>query len=362
MKKSILVICPFPQNFAAGQRLKYEQYFDHWKENGYEITVSSFMDRSMWDVVYLKGNYIKKVLGTIRGYSYRVLDLFRISQYDIVYVFMWVSPFGSTFFERVFRALSKKLIYDIEDNTMVVASGSVNRIVSMLKNPNKNKFLMKEADYVITSSPALNDYCLKINNKGKCKFISSSVNTDIFFPKNSFSNEKKVVIGWTGTFSSKKYLDILRPVFIELKKECDFRLIVIGNFEYELHGIDLEVIQWNLESEVADMQKIDIGIYPLSDDPWVYGKSGLKAIQYMSFGLPTVATNIGTTASIIKHMDNGWLVKDQNDWVLALKKLISNPKLRKSFGDKARITVVQRYSIDVIKAEYLSIIENICKE
>ncbi len=139
-------------------------------------------------------------------------------------------------------------------------------------------------------------------------------------------------------------------------------MIVIGNFEYELHGIDLEVIQWNLESEVADMQKIDIGIYPLSDDPWVYGKSGLKAIQYMSFGLPTVATNIGTTASIIKHMDNGWLVKDQNDWVLALKKLISNPKLRKSFGDKARITVVQRYSIDVIKAEYLSIIENICKE
>jgi len=32
--KRIFVMCPFPQGVAAGQRLKYEQYFDHWRENG----------------------------------------------------------------------------------------------------------------------------------------------------------------------------------------------------------------------------------------------------------------------------------------------------------------------------------------
>ena len=51
-KKGIFVICPFPQDVAAGQRLKYEQYFDHWRENGYDITVSSFMDMPMWRIVY----------------------------------------------------------------------------------------------------------------------------------------------------------------------------------------------------------------------------------------------------------------------------------------------------------------------
>ena len=35
---------------AAGQRLKYEQYLNHWQENGYAITISSFMDVSMWNV------------------------------------------------------------------------------------------------------------------------------------------------------------------------------------------------------------------------------------------------------------------------------------------------------------------------
>ena len=37
-KGSILIICPFPKDVAAGQRLKYEQYLNHWRENGYEIT------------------------------------------------------------------------------------------------------------------------------------------------------------------------------------------------------------------------------------------------------------------------------------------------------------------------------------
>ena len=45
MKKKILVICPFPVGVAAGQRLKYEQYFDEWQDEGYDVTVSSFMSK-----------------------------------------------------------------------------------------------------------------------------------------------------------------------------------------------------------------------------------------------------------------------------------------------------------------------------
>ena len=359
LKKSILIICPFPQDVAAGQRLKYEQYFKHWRKNGYEITVSSFMNQSMWKVVYLKGRYLSKIIGTISGYFYRLCDLFRISKYDIVYVHMWVTPFGSTLFERIVRALSKQLIYDIEDNTITTVSSNVNSIIAPLKNPNKNKFLMKIADYVITSSPTLNKYCLDVNNKKNCKYISSSIDADRFLPVNTYSNNKKVTIGWTGTFSSKEYLDLLRNVLKILRSRCDFKLLIIGNFEYEFPEMDVEVIQWSSESEVKDMQKIDIGIYPLPDNSWVYGKSGLKAIQYMAFGLPTVATNIGTTSKIIEHMKNGLLVNNDKEWVDSLEELIKSPRLRKSLGQNARKTVVDKYSTDMIKMEYFSIISRL---
>jgi glycosyltransferase involved in cell wall biosynthesis len=171
-----------------------------------------------------------------------------------------------------------------------------------------------------------------------------------------------VTIGWTGTFSSKVYLDLLRNALKELRSRCNFKLIIIGNFEYEFPEIDIEVIRWNSINEVQDMQKIDIGIYPLADDPWVYGKSGLKAIQYMAFGLPTVATNIGTTPKIIEHMKNGWLVNSDKEWIEALEMLIKNPELRKSLGQAARKTVVDKYSTDVIKMEYFSIISGLYRK
>lgn len=358
-KRKILVICPFPQGVAAGQRLKYEQYFDNWRENGFEITVSSFMDLPMWNIVYAQGNYIFKIEGTLRGYAQRALDVFRIARFDVVYVFMWVTPVGTSFFERISRLLSKRLIFDIEDNVMMEKGNELNPLVKILKGRGKTTYLIKNADHVITSSPFLNDYCLGLNEKKACTYISSSVDTDRFLPVNAYSNDRKVTLGWTGTFSSMVYLDLLRNVFLRLKKRCDFKLRVIGNFRYEMQGIDLEVIQWSSVNEVQDLQGIDIGLYPLPQDDWVLGKSGLKAIQYMAFGLPTVATSVGTTPRIIQNNKNGLLVKTEEEWVDALEKLIKNPDLRRKLGEAARSTVLENYSTHVIKTTYLSVLNKL---
>ena len=355
-RRKILIICPFPEGVAAGQRLKYEQYFDHWRENGYEITVSPFMDLAMWRIVYLRGNYVAKVLGTLHGHLRRLRDIFRLSRYDLVYVFMWVTPLGSSLLERIFRALSKRLIYDIEDNVLMEKSSEVNPFIEFIRGTGKIKYLVRAADHVITSSPFLNDYCLAINKKMACTYISSSIDTDRFLPVNTYSNERKVTIGWTGTFSSRIYLDLLRDVFFNLKKRCDFKLRIIGNFQYELSGIDIEVIQWVKEKEVEDLQGIDIGIYPLVVNDWVSGKSGLKAIQYMSFGLPTVATNVGNTPRIIQQLENGWLVRTDEEWVQALEALVNSPDLRRKLGTAARKTVIENYSTHIIKSNYLDIL------
>ena len=358
-KRRVLIVCPFPQGVAAGQRLKYEQYFDHWRENNYDITVSPFMDMALWKVVYTPGNYVAKVLGTLRGHFRRLRDIFRVGQYDLVYVFMWVTPLGTSIFERIFRVLSKKLIYDIEDNVMMESRNDLNPFIEFFKSTGKTKFLIKTADHVITSSPFLNDYCLPLNRKESCSYISSSVDTDRFLPTNLYSNDGRITIGWTGTFSSRIYLDLLRNVFMDLQKRCDFRLRVIGNFDYELPGIDLEVIQWTAEKEVEDLQGLDIGVYPLLSDDWVLGKSGLKAIQYMAFGIPTVGTNVGTTPRIIRHMENGCLVKTDFEWVEALVSLIESPELRRKLGTAARTTVLENYSKHAIKEYYLNILNKL---
>jgi len=358
LKKRILIICPFPQGVAAGQRLKYEQYFDDWAENGYDVVVSNFMDNALWEIAYSPGKHIQKFFGVIRGYYRRIKDLRKVKEFDFVYIFMWVTPFGSTFFERMIRLLAGKIIYDIEDNILVSKGNKINPLAHLLKGQGKTKFLIRTADHVITSSPFLNDYCANLKKKNSCTYITSSVDTNIFIPTNEYRNEGKITLGWTGTFSSRPYLDLLRETLIKLNAQCDFKLRVIGNFDYELPGIDLEVIRWSKKTEVKDLQEIDIGLYPLTRDEFVLGKSGLKAIQYMAFGIPTVATNYGTTPLLIEHMKNGWLVNSDDEWITALKTLIHDPKLRCRLGKNARKTVLNRYSVSAVASQYLNILDS----
>ena len=358
--KRMLVLCPYPEGVAAGQRLKYEQYFADWRAQGWEIEVSNFMDRSMWDLVWDKGHGLAKALGVLRGTLRRLRDLLRVGRYDLVYVFMWVTPFGTTLFERLVRAQAKTLVFDVEDNVLSDQQGGaadhIGPLVRLLKGSGKARFLIPTADHVVTSSPFLNEFCLTLNEARACTYISSSVDTDRFQPATAYSNDQPVVVGWTGTFSSKVYLDLLRGVFQRLAKRLAFKLRVIGNFDYALPGVDLDVVRWSAEAEVAQLQALDIGVYPLPIDDWVLGKSGLKAIQYMAFALPCVATEVGTTPLLIRHGENGLLVRTEAEWEAALEALIRDPALRRKLGEAARKDAVANYSTAAIAGQYRAVI------
>ena len=359
----MLVLCPFPQGVAAGQRLKYEQYFDSWRARGWDIDVSPFMDDALWKVVYRPGRYVAKARGVARGHARRLRDLARIGRYDLVYVFMYATPFGTSAMERCVRRLAKRVIFDVEDNVLIgqdlPKELNPNPVARLLKGPGKARYLIRKADHVITSSPFLNDFCLDLNEARACTYISSSVDTDRFFPATRYSNDGRVTIGWTGTYSSKVFLDLLRDVFRRLAERVDFRLRVIGNFEYKLPGVDLETVQWSAAREVEDLQALDIGVYPLPIDDWVLGKSGLKAIQYMAFGLPCVATNVGTTPRLIEHRVNGMLVRTDDEWVDALEELVRNPALRRRLGESARQDAVAYYSLAAVARDYERVLDSV---
>mgnify|MGYP006097685797 CR=1 FL=1 len=363
-KKKILVLCPYPEGVAAGQRLKYEQYIENWQENGFEVEVSNFSDIDLWSILHQEGHYARKFLGTIRGYLKRIKILFKIKDYDLVYVFMWVSPIG-TLFERAVRGLSKSLIFDFDDFVHIDLSFNetsfTSWIIAKLKGGSrKTKYLIKNSDHVIISSPFHLDYCRNLNYKHASDYIPCSLNTDYFVPRHSSKKQRKVVIGWTGTFSSKPYLDSLKEVFMSLSEMHDFKLKIIGNFDYKLPGIDLEVIQWSKDHEIDDLQSIDIGIYPIFFDEWGLGKGGLKAMQYMAIGLPVVASDYGTSSIILENQKDGLLVKTNEDWLNALNFLIKNPDKRSELGQYGRKKVVEKYSTNVVKSKYLAILESNC--
>lgn len=361
--RRILVLCPYPYGVAAGQRLKFEQYYDDWRSAGWQVDIAPFMDLALWRILYDRGHLVSKALGVLKGYARRLRDVIRIRRYDLVYVHMYVTPLGTSIPERIVRALAKRLVYDVEDNVMAhvdrTGCNNPNPWLRFLRASAKYRFLIREADHVVTSAPALNDSCEAINRHARCTYVSSSVDPERFTPAHRYSNDGVVTIGWTGTFSSRPYLDLLRSVLQKLAIEERFRLRVIGNFDYELPDVDLEVVRWSVEREIEDLQAIDIGLYPLPVNEWVSGKSGLKAIQYMMMAIPCVATEVGTTPLIIRDGENGLLVRTEDEWVGALKRLLCDADLRRRIGQAAREDAVAKYSTTAVAGQYRHVLANV---
>ena len=359
--KNILIVCPYPFGKMASQRLKYEQHLDYLKSKNFNITISSFFGLNTWNKLYKKGYVFQKIIGTLKGYFYRVILIKNLKKYEIIYIHMWVTPFGNNFFEKIYRLKSKSMIYDIEDNILINKKSEVNPLNHYLRSSKKYLYLIKNSDHIITSAPDLNDICINISKKNNCTFITPAFDLKRFTNHKPFNDSNNnLTIGWTGTFSSMKYLQSLENVFLNLLKKIKFKLIVIGNFHYNLKGIDIEMIQWTEKNEIYDLSKIDIGIYPLlKDEEWVYGKSGLKALQYMAMGIPSISTNVGNVKNFISNGKNGFLVDTDFDWESAILKLIKNPDLRNKIGINARKTIEQNYSKEIIDLKYLEVINSI---
>ncbi|MFY7861411.1 MAG: hypothetical protein ACOVP5_04225, partial [Chitinophagales bacterium] len=87
--KKICIICPHPEGVAPGQRLKYEQYFSHWRAYGWHVDVLPFQSYRFWKIAQ-SGSILEKVLWTIVGYFHRFLFLFKLRNYNVAYIFLWV--------------------------------------------------------------------------------------------------------------------------------------------------------------------------------------------------------------------------------------------------------------------------------
>lgn len=216
---------------------------------------------------------------------------------------------------------------------------------------------MKRARHVITCTPFLDNYARQFTQH--TTDISSTINTDTYQPVNTYRNGQTLTIGWSGSHSTSQYLSLLTDVLRKVKAAFDIRILVIGDPEFTIPGMEITTIAWNRDTEVEDLQQIDIGLYPLPDEQWVHGKSGLKALQYMALGIPTVATAIGANYRVMEHEVSGFLVNTQEEWYNALVRLIKDPELRSQIGKNARARVEQYYSIRANRDTYLSIVKKV---
>jgi glycosyltransferase involved in cell wall biosynthesis len=355
----VLAIVPSIYDTSPGQRFRIEQWEPILKDKGVEITYSPFETEELHRVLYENGKTLQKAKTVLQNMNNRRVEMRSVQNFDLVYVFREAAIFGPALFEKQVARSGVPMIFDFDDAVFVAYKSPSNGYLSHLKFPKKTGAICRHSAWVMAGNDYLADYARQFNPN--VTIVPTTIDTDKYQPKTEYEKEK-LVIGWSGSYSTAQYLDTVAAVFQDLAKERDFVLKVIGAPKYNLDKVNLNAIPWKSATEVEDLLEMDIGIMPMPDDLWSQGKCGLKALQYMALGIPTICSPIGVNRKIIKDGANGFLAADKDEWIEKLKRLMDSVELRRKLGREGRKTVEQEYSAKVIAPQVFDIFNSVVKK
>ena len=238
---------------------------------------------------------------------------------------------------------------------------SANKNLLWLKNPSKISKIIKMSDMIFAGNQFLSDYAYPFNKN--IVIVPTTIDTEEYKPITRESNSEKVCIGWSGSFTTIDHFSFAIPALKIIKQKYMEKVFfkVIGDGSYSNEELGIKGIAWNKQDEIKELSTIDIGIMPLPDDEWSKGKCGLKGLQYMALGIPTIMSSVGVNKVIIKDGVNGFLASEIDEWVSKISKLIEDKDLRMKMGKAGRVTVLENYSVDSQKSNYLKYFNQISK-
>ncbi len=190
-------------------------------------------------------------------------------------------------------------------------------------------FFLKKCKKISVGSYSLKDYCTNYNE-------DVFVLTSPVLGHNEKKKERNKIpnIGWVGdlgngndiskAFSHKNNMfTILFPQIKRLKIPITLSLIGVKNksdipeiIDYFKNNKNIKIIiptnlDWENDKWVySEIKKFDIGVSPLTNHLFNVSKSAFKAKQYLSVGIPTLASNVGENDKFVKHNENGYLCEN----------------------------------------------------
>jgi len=356
----LLGLVPSIYDVAPSQRYRLEQWEPLLRKNGVEITHAPFESEELHALLYKPGNTGRKLSGVAGGIARRISTMRSVRDYDVVYILREAALLGPAFFERWIHRSGVPMVFDFDDAVFVSYRSPTNGYLSYLKFASKTKSICRMSAHVMAGNSYLAEYARQVN--ANVTVVPTTIDTEKYMVTEK-SNESEVpTIGWTGSFSTVQHLDTLRSALQKLAKQTRFRLRVIGTPNYKLDGIDVEAMSWRSVTELPDLNSIDIGIMPLPDDSWSKGKCGLKALQFMALGIPTVCSPVGVNTEIIRDGENGFIANSEGEWIEKLGRLLHSAELRNQLGRAGRTTVETKYSANVQAPRVFELLKSVMRD
>lgn len=349
MTKKLLLIVHHRPNRSPGQRFRIEHFLPYLEKAGYEVTFSNIISEKDDKTFYSHGHYFGKLMFVIKSFFHRLKDVRRAKNFDLIFVYREAYMLGTTIFERKLAKSGVPMIFDFDDSIWLNDTSEGNQNLAWMKRPEKTADICRYSTMVSVGNQYLADYAKQYNDN--IFILPTVINTAYHKPLERQPHDK-ICIGWTGTQTTLKHYETAIPILKRIKERYGDKVyfkVIMNSKNWRSEIPDTKIVQWSAENEIEELCEFDIGIMPLPDDKWSRGKCGFKGLQCMALELPVVMSPVGVNSEIITDGENGFLASTRDEWFDKLSALIDSAELRQRLGKNARMTVVEKYSVEAWK-------------
>lgn len=346
----------------AGCRYRVYQFVPYLEGAGHICTVWPFSTPRLFRALRSRGRLGSKALETAYCSVRRILKLANLTRFDLVVIHREVFPFLTPAVERFVLSRHPKVIFSFDD---AIYAG--HHDVSTLNHPILYRLkygrgvdeVFRRSLHVIAGNRILANYARQFNPH--VSIMPTVVDCERYICRTRTAKDAPVTVGWMGSRSTVSYLSGIEPA---LKALADanvgsVRFRFFGAPEYKLNVQGFESLPFRLQTEIPDLESLDIGIMPMPDTEWTRGKCAFKAIQYMASGVACVASPVGITRELITHNVNGLLAGSTEGWFSALNRLVNDQSLRSRLSSCARRTIEEDYSLQGWGPKMVTLLESL---
>lgn len=233
-----------------------------------------------------------------------------------------------------------------------------------------DKISISLSEKIVCVSESQKKGVIKIRNAdpGKIKVIYNGVDINKFRPAPKTDTSGRVTIGTVGSLRREKGLDILLKAAQEVLMQCPSAFFVIVGEGKERNLLQDMAVKLGIEDNVSflgersDVEKI-IPCFDIACSSSRTETFPLVILEYMSCGVPVVATSVGGVPEMVNEGVNGMLAKSECPSELAEKlvRMIRDKKMRESMVINARKTVEERFTLDKMTESYKDLFKEINK-
>jgi len=314
---------------------RFYQYIQDFELKGIQvISVPLFTQRIEKKFI----NYSKiSIVNYIISYFKRIYFLLMNEKNSLIWLDTELFPFIPFELESLLINLDTPVILDIYNSFFYKYSHGINFLgKKILKN--KIPYWIGRAEEVITSCNSIYNFCKQYRDE--VQLIPLAIDekkVQAFLPEVKQNHE--YVLGWTGTPFTARFLNQIINPLKELARYFPLKVKLIGGLVPL--PVKTEYYTWSRSNELELLVDIDIGINPLPATLREIGNPCLKTLKYMSLGKPVVASSYGGSENFVVHSENGFLVKSEEDWYIALRNLLDDEEVLREMGEKSKERVVK---------------------